>query len=155
MIPPRSPFGLIQEDLWPDEWKILVVCMLLNCTTRKQVEKVYPTFFSKWTTPNDFSRCNIDEVINVIKPLGFANRRSKGLKQMTNDYLHKDWTHASELFGIGEYASRAWEIFCLNHIGTIAPNDHALVKYYHWRIENEKRCSLDFSYDNIYCMQNQ
>lgn len=144
MIPPRSPYGLIQEDLWPNEWKILVVCMMLNCTTRKQVEKVYPNFFSKWPTPEIFSNSNAYELTQVIRPLGFANRRAKGLMKMTNDYLHKNWIHASELFGIGEYASRAWEMFCLNHVGNTAPNDHALVKYYYWRIENEKR---KISYD--------
>jgi len=44
-IPPRSGYGLIQEDLWPDEWKILVSCMMLNYTSRKQVEKILPSFF--------------------------------------------------------------------------------------------------------------
>ena len=147
MIPPRSPYGLIQEDMWPDEWKILVICMMLNCTTRKQVEKIYPIFFSKWSNARDFSNCSIDELINVIKPLGFANRRAKGLIKMTQDYLYKDWTHASQLFGIGDYASRAWEMFCLNYVGNTPPKDHALVRYYHWRIKNEN-CNVSYVHDD-------
>lgn len=43
-LPPRSLFGLLQEDLVPNEWMILISCMMLNCTSRKQVEKVFPTF---------------------------------------------------------------------------------------------------------------
>ena len=38
--PPRSPFGLLEEILWEDEWKMLVACMMLNCTTRLQVDRV-------------------------------------------------------------------------------------------------------------------
>ena len=46
--PPKSPVGLIQEELWPDEWKILISCLMLNQTTRKQVDKVIWKFFDKW-----------------------------------------------------------------------------------------------------------
>lgn len=47
MFMPRSPeHPLIQEDLLHNEWMILVVCMMLNQTQRKQVEKVLPKFMS-------------------------------------------------------------------------------------------------------------
>ena len=36
-VPPASPFGLIQEALWKEPWKLLVACMLLNKTAGKQV----------------------------------------------------------------------------------------------------------------------
>ena len=147
MIPPRSPYGLIQEDLWPDEWKILVSCMMLNCTTRKQLEKVYPTFFSLWPDPKTFLNCDSNKLKEVIRPLGFANRRSSNLLRMTRDYLEKDWNHASELHGIGEYASRAWEIFCAGCVGDETPRDHALVRYYYWRKKNEINRN---SHGNIY-----
>ena len=35
--PPRSELGLLQEDHAHDPWRVLVICMLLNCTTGKQV----------------------------------------------------------------------------------------------------------------------
>lgn len=146
MIPPRSPYGLIQEDLWPDEWKILVTCMMLNCTTRKQVEKVYRTFFSAWPNPQTLLNCDEGTLINVIRPLGFANRRAKNLLRMTHDYLYSDWQHASELYGIGEYAARAWEMFCQDKVGNEPPRDHALVKYYYWRKENEKIANSSFGH---------
>jgi len=35
--PPVSPFGLIEEELYHDPWKLLLACMLLNKTSGKQV----------------------------------------------------------------------------------------------------------------------
>ena len=132
MIPARSPYSLIQEDLWPDCWMILVSCMLLNCTTRKQVEKVLPEFRKRWPTPQSFMHADDIDVVELCRPLGFANRRTTNLKKMTERYVAGPWQHASELPGVGVYASRAWEIFCQGTIGTEPPKDHALVQYYEW-----------------------
>jgi methyl-CpG-binding domain protein 4 len=133
MIPPRSPFGLIQEDLFPDEWKCLVACLMLNCTARKQVEKIIPTFFQKWPDPVNFLAARQEDVADLIAPLGFRNRRTKRLFDMTKAYFENEWTHISELPGIGEYASRAWEIFFKNELGNEPPNDGALILYWKWR----------------------
>ena len=35
--PPASPYGLIEEYLYHDPWKLLVACMLLNVTSGLQV----------------------------------------------------------------------------------------------------------------------
>lgn len=139
--PPRSPFGLIQEDLWsssPDsEWLILVSCVLLNCTTRKQVDKVIPEFMKRWPSPDEFLSSDRDDVAEVIRSLGFVNRRVRVLFAMTSNYRHRTWTHVSELPGIGSYGSRAWEIFCRQIIGDSIPEDHALVNYWKW-IKNHR-----------------
>lgn len=133
MIPPRSGFGLIQEDLFPDEWKVLVSCMMLNCTSRKQVEKVLPTFFNKWSTAKDLINADQDEIAETISPLGFKNRRTKNLLSMSKAYLDQDWQDPRDLPGIGEYAARAWEIFFDNKLGEEPPADGALVLYWNWR----------------------
>ena len=136
MIPKRSPFGLIQEDLFPNEWLILVSCMLLNCTSRKQVESVFPTFTSRYPTPQLLLQAPQDEIAALCKPLGFANRRTQNLFKMSYHYLNEVWYHARELPGIGEYGARTWEIFCRNDLGSEPPNDHALVQYYLWAQKN-------------------
>lgn len=131
-IPPVSPFGLIQETLWPDEWRILVACMMLNCTTRKQVDKVLPSFFGKWPDAQSFVDAQPCDVAIRISSLGFGNRRSAALLKMTKAYLSGRWKHASDLPGIGQYASRCWEMFCKGYLGEEPPVDHALVKYWHY-----------------------
>ena len=35
-VPPCSPYGLVQEELWEDPWKLLVATIFLNRTTGKQ-----------------------------------------------------------------------------------------------------------------------
>lgn len=139
-IPVRSPFGLIQEDLWPNEWAILVACMMLNMTSRKQMEPVFREFIGAWSTPEEFLLANRDDVCELVKSLGFKNRRTDLLFKMTNSYLYDNWTHVRELPGIGEYAARAWEMFCLCEIGNSEPEDGALKTYWRWlnRRENEK-----------------
>lgn len=147
MIPPRSPYGLIQEDLWSprpeSEWLILVSCMMLNCTSRKQVERVLPSFVVSWPTPEAFITANDADVIELCRPLGFANRRTKALRKMTEQFVKHEWTHAKELHGIGVYASRCWEIFCKGILGNEPPQDHALVRYWEWRTYHEKQGAAD------------
>lgn len=133
MIPPRSPYGLIQEDLWPEEWKILVACMLLNCTTRSAVEKVLPVLFAKYPDAKAMSVADHDELSQVIARLGFKNRRSSNLIKMSQYYLNGNWNHAKDLPGIGDYAAAAWEIFVKGTLPKDCPNDHALTYYYIWR----------------------
>lgn len=138
-VPPRSPYSLIQEDLFPDSWLIIVSCMMLNCTSRKQVEKVLPDFKRRWPTPQKFLNARDEDVVEVCRSLGFANRRTKNLKRMTQRFLAAPWSDPRELPGVGEYAARAYEIFCEGKLGTIAPEDHALTKYWRWRNQHEKQ----------------
>ena len=133
MIPPRSPYGLIQEDLWPDAWRILVACMLLNCTTRAAMEKVLPKLFSKYPDATSMAAADHGELAQVIARLGFGNRRAGNLIKMSQHYLGSNWKHAKELPGIGEYAAAAWEIFVVGTLPPKCPRDHALVRYYNWR----------------------
>jgi len=143
MPPPRSPFSLIQEDLWPDDWKILISCMLLNCTTRKQVEKVLPQLFFQWPTAKDMVAADPAALSIVISSLGFQNRRAASLIKMSKAYHNGLWSHAKELPGIGDYAAAAWEMFCRGSLPAAPPNDHALVAYYNWRKRHECLATLD------------
>jgi methyl-CpG-binding domain protein 4 len=133
MIPPRSPWSLIQEDLWPDEWKILISCILLNRTTRKHVEPVLPVLFQKYPDARAMSCASHSELSNIIAPLGFKNRRAETLIKMSKHYLDKKWSHAKELPGIGEYGAAAWEMFCLQKIPHECPKDGALTRVWNWR----------------------
>ena len=136
MIPPRSPYSLIQEDLWGEphyEWRILVSCMLLNQTTRRQAEKVMPEFFRRWPQPRLLAKADPVEIAELIGCLGFVRRRTLNLKKMTSGYLSGSWTHARELYGIGDYGAAAWEIFCKGTLPDDCPKDHALTLYWKWR----------------------
>lgn len=129
----RSPFCLIQEDCLPDEWLVLVCCILLNQTTRKQVDAVFRTFLQKWNAPQKLLDASNTEIAHSLSSLGFQNRRVVNLKRMTEGYLAGSWVHASDLVGIGEYGNRCHQMMCRNVLGSEAPKDHALKQYYEWR----------------------
>jgi len=128
--PPRSPHGLIQEELWPDEWKILVSCLLLNQTSRKQLDSIIGKFFKKYPTPDHMATADEDELKEYIRPLGLANKRAKTLIRFSREYLAIPWVTASELYGCGKYADDTWRIFCLGDWRAVKPNDHALNNYH-------------------------
>lgn len=39
-IPPKSPHELLQENHYHDPWRVLVICILLNCTSGGQVRSL-------------------------------------------------------------------------------------------------------------------
>jgi methyl-CpG-binding domain protein 4 len=138
-LPPASPYCLIQETLWPNEWKILVACVLLNRTTRKSVEKIIRRLFDMWPNPTSMTSADDHHLSSVLSPLGFKNRRAVTLKRLSEEYLKANWKHARELPGIGDYGAAAWELFCSNVMPKEKPKDHALAWYYEWRLKNADR----------------
>ncbi len=136
-IPPKSPYNLIQEQLWEDPWKIFVACIFCNLTKRVQAEPYFWECVSRWPRPADMARANPAEIEEIIQPLGLSRRRSKALVQMSKDYMQKDWRDQPEvLYGIGKYASDAYRIFCKGEWQKVEPRDHALNDYHRWLSEN-------------------
>ena len=127
--PPKSPFDLLQERYWPNDWKILIVCLMLNQTSRKQVEPMIELFFEKWPTALDASTADEDEMREMIRSLGMYNRRVKTIKNMSKQYL-EGFEHAKDLYGCGKYADDAYRIFIKGEWKEVDPNDHALNDYH-------------------------
>jgi len=129
-VPPKSPWNLVQEPYFGDEWKILVCCLLLNLTTHKQVRKILPDLFQKYPTPKSMSSADEEHLKKLLRPLGLVNKRSRTLVRFSHEFVEKDWKTAKELYGCGKYADDAWHIFCKGDWKDIQPKDHAL-NYYH------------------------
>ena len=123
----------MREDLMVQQqvknlWQHFVGVICLNQTGRIQVKRVLPEFFDKWPTPEAFLKSDTKTVIEVIKSLGFYNRRENTIRKMTQDFLTWDKEDATKLHGIGKYGSDSYQIFFLD---TIPPNvqDKELKKY--------------------------
>ena len=135
-IPPKSPYDLLQERFWPNEWKILVVCLMLNQTSRKQVEPMIEAFFEKYPDPDAVLRASESKLFSILKPLGLANKRVLTLKKFSLGYLGGDWNTAKDLYGCGKYADDAYRIFIKGDWQEVEPNDHAL-NFYHEFLSND------------------
>jgi methyl-CpG-binding domain protein 4 len=134
---PESPFNLLQEIYQKDPWKILVCCMFLNQTTRKQTDGVREDFFEKYPSAYAAAKAVPEEMSQIIKTLGFYTRRANSIIRMSRDYIDIKWTKPSELHGIGQYAEDSYNIF-VNHDLTVKPSDKILMKYMEWRLEYER-----------------
>jgi len=132
-IPPKSPYDLLQEQLYQDPWKIFVCCIFCNLTKRRTAEPYFWKFLKRWTTPEEASLANESEIATLIKNLGLSKRRAKALKRMSYEYTHKEWKNdATALYGIGKYASDAYQIFCVGNWEEIQPKDGALINYHNY-----------------------
>ena len=140
-IPPESPYDLLQERFWPDEWKILVVCLLLNQTSRKQVEPMIDDFFAMFPNPEVTVEGQEDVMRAMLRPLGLVNRRVKTLKRFSEEFVTKRWNNAIELYGCGKYADDTHRIFVRGDWEAVEPADHALIDYlsYLARLNNQTR----------------
>ena len=117
---------LLQEIYQGDDWKMLVCCMLLNQTSRKQVDKVRDMLFATYPTAKDMSKARKEILVEILRPIGLYNRRADSLIKMSKGYVKG--LPADELYGIGQYALDSWEIFqCDNY--DIKPTDKVLQEY--------------------------
>ena len=140
--PPKSPWNLVQEPYFGDDWKILVCCILLNLTTHKQVRKVLPILFKKYPHPDFMVLAEEEDLRKILVPLGLSNKRAKTLIRFSREYLTADWQSAKDLYGCGKYADDAWHIFCKGDWEKVAPRDHALNYYYTYLQDLKKQGSL-------------
>lgn len=128
---PVSPYIFRQELYLDDPWKMLIICMMLNQTSYKQVNSVKDVFFENFPDPFTFLKTNDEKIIEIIRPLGFYNRRCKLFRKFTEKWVSKECKSIDDLPGIGKYASDAWKVFQEGNIN-ISVEDKELKKYVIW-----------------------
>ena len=133
MIQPLCDDLMVQQQLGGRTqrdriWQHMVAVIMLNQTGRKPVKTVFPIFVDRWPEPVGFLHADVDEVRDVIWPLGMVNVRTNRLKRMTADFLTWDLEDATMLYGIGKYGSDSYEIF-FNGNYTVDPTDKELKRY--------------------------
>lgn len=131
VVPPFSPYMYRQEMYRDDPWKMLIVCMMLNQTSYKQVDLVREEFFRRFDTPEALMTASDEDIVAIIRPLGFYNKRAKQWKKFSSAWLDWDGRNISDLPGVGKYASDSWKIF-QEHIYNITVEDKELKKYLQW-----------------------
>ncbi|KAK9823023.1 hypothetical protein WJX81_008257 [Elliptochloris bilobata] len=130
--PPASPFGLVEEELYGDPWRLLVACILLNKTSITQVRAVIWRLFELAPTPAALAAADPAAIRAIIEPLGLAPKRVPMLQRFSREYLDKDWHNPTELHGVGQYGADAYFIFCRGAWRAVAPADKDLARYHAW-----------------------
>ncbi|XP_050054822.1 methyl-CpG-binding domain protein 4-like [Aphis gossypii] len=141
-IPPRSPYTLIQEDLFHNPWQLLIATIFLTKVTAKLAIPKIHEFLLKWPTPEDVMNADPQDLLFSVKNLGLENTRVKTIKQFTADFLSKKWKYPIELYGIGKYGNDSYRLFCVNEWRIVQPDDILLSKYKNWLTLNEKQLGI-------------
>jgi len=139
---PEHKFDLLECHFMPDLWKVLVTCILLNRTTRRQVERIIYGFFKD--NPNaEMLIANKELIPFRLYSLGMATRRTETLVQFSKDYLEyeKGKKTIPELYGIGQYARDCWKLLFLDDF-ECKPTDKALLNYIKYYDEDFKICPI-------------
>ena len=131
---PISPYRFKQEIYRDDPWKMLIICFMLNQTSWKQVDQVRDKFFDRFPGPIALLRSTDEEIIEIIRPLGFYNRRCKQWKEFSTAWMEKKWEKIEDLPGVGKYAADSWKVFQEGRIN-IPVEDKELIKYVKWAEE--------------------
>jgi len=118
---------MVQQQV-ANKWQHMVGVICLNLTNRKQVKRVLPEFFSRWSTPEDFLTADFDAVKELVGTLGMGDVRTKRLFRMSQDFITWDENDARQLHGIGKYGSDSYEIFYKNNIPSNV-QDKELLRY--------------------------
>jgi methyl-CpG-binding domain protein 4 len=118
---------MVQQQV-DNVWQHMVGVICLNCTNRKQVKAVLPTFFSKWPTHKSFLHATRNEIENVIESLGMKRVRAERLYRMSEQFEDWDGDDATQLYGIGKYGSDSYRLFYKKELPENV-GDHELKRY--------------------------
>ncbi|MEW5306497.1 MAG: hypothetical protein WDW36_008956 [Sanguina aurantia] len=132
--PPASPYGLIEELLFQDPWKLLLACVLLNRTSGVQVRKVLWPLLRRYPSPAQLVAADTEVLEGLLRPLGLFRKRAQSLRRFSREYAHTQWTCPKQLHGIGQYAADAYNMFCRGQWQGPAPADKDLRRYHEWLV---------------------
>ena len=119
---------MIQEYYFPDRWKMLICCLMLNLTSRKQVDPIIDGFFEKWPNAEAASKAEEKKMKEYLRSLGMYNRRAKTIIKMSKQFL-EGFNEAKQLHGCGKYANDSDRIFYKGLWKDTEPTDGALISY--------------------------
>nr|CAG8580714.1 157_t:CDS:2 [Entrophospora candida] len=96
-------------------------------------------FLEEYPTPYKAIKADVNELVNLLRPLGLQNIRAIRVIKFSCSYLlNPNFSTPKELFGMGQYAEDSWKLFCGekdNAWKTIEPEDKILKMYVDWRRE--------------------
>ena len=90
------------------DYELLIAVMLSAQTTDKRVNMVTKVLFNKYKNLYELSNANVNDIIDIIKPIGTFNKKalniisiSKSLLEDKNGVVPNDRTYLESLSGVG------------------------------------------------------
>lgn len=129
---------LLQEKYCDDPWKMLVCCVLLNQTTRAQVDSVEEKLFEQWPDPESLAVADLTDLYETIKSTGFGWVKSDRLKKLSRSWAEfvvdemrlPTANEVMSLPGCGRYAVDSYRVFVdRQHVHSSAVTDKEIKAY--------------------------
>lgn len=145
------------------DYELLLATMLSAQTTDKRVNKVTEVLFKKYPSLKDLSEANIEDVIDIIKPIGTYKKKSKNLIEIANKLqedhngnLPNDRKYLENLPGVGRKTtnvvlSNIYNVPCLavdTHVSRVSKR-LKLSKKSDNPLEIEKKLSRKFKKEDL------
>lgn len=88
-FPPLSHarFGLMQERLAHDPYRLLLATIFLNKTPGERAMPIFFELMRAYPTPLDLSRAQVADVTEIIRTLGFQNQRARKCVEMAKVWV--------------------------------------------------------------------
>jgi hypothetical protein len=153
-----TPFGLLEELFGNDPWRLFLSAILLNRTSRVQVDTIMFDFLAEWPSAEAAAGADAARMCVVVKALGIRFRRAAGIIRFSKEYLalleykmdicgsagtgrnelgsdidpeaayNLTRDDVMNLYYCGDYAYAAYKLF-IQRDYSIDPTDHALKAY--------------------------
>ena len=101
---PRVPIPLNHSD----PYTLLIAVILSAQSTDKGVNKITPILFKRAKTPEEMVKLSVEEIRNIIRPVGLSPMKSKGIHKLSqilidkyNSKVPKDLYSLEELPSVG------------------------------------------------------
>lgn len=112
------------------DYELLIATMLSAQTTDKRVNEVTRILFKKYPSLQSLADANIDDLKNIIKPIGTYNKKALNIKSIAQSLLYKsdgivpnDRIFLESLDGVGRKTTNV-VLSNLYHVPCIAVDTH-------------------------------
>lgn len=84
-----TSFGLVQERLSHDPFRLLIAVIFLNKTRGSVALPVFYELMERYPTPADLAAASQEDVVNIIQHLGLQNQRAKKCINLAKAWLSR------------------------------------------------------------------
>ena len=141
------------------DWHILIGCLLLTKTDRKQARPALEMLFDRVPGPAEAAALKDPEdkeaLRDVLEPCGLLNRRFQAIVELSRDYLDPSKRVPLDLSWVGKYAIDSYDMFALGaelHVADVEDPELTdwLVGFWegrleHWRVPAAMKTRKDFN----------
>ncbi|KAI5194020.1 DNA glycosylase [Aureobasidium subglaciale] len=98
-------FGLIQERLANDPYRLLLAVTFLNKTAGRAAVPIFEKVMERYPTPQDLAAADVSDLSEMIHSLGFQNQRARKLIKIAETWIEQP-PQKGKLFRTMDYPSK-------------------------------------------------